>query len=39
MNAEARPGSAVVLARGDCRIKRLFDGDCSLCSLMWEGGA
>ncbi len=39
MNAEARPGSTVVLARGDGPIKRLFDGARSLCSLMWEGGA
>ncbi len=39
MNAQARPGSAAVLARGDWQIKRLFDRDCWLCSLMWEGGA
>ncbi len=39
MNAEARPGSAAALARGDWPFKMPFDGDSSLCSLMWEGGA
>ncbi len=39
MNAQARPGSAVVLAGGDRQFRMLFDGDRSLCSLMWEGGA
>ncbi len=39
MNVEARPGSAVALARDYRQFKMLFDDDCPLCSLMGEGGA